>query len=82
MSDALLFDPSVYSALCSELGAEDAAEVLQAFLSDTPRKIEVMVSQPTSPEDAVDAALATIENGNISTTTKDRMKFLVIEFNP
>jgi HPt (histidine-containing phosphotransfer) domain-containing protein len=44
MSDAPLFDPSVYSALCSELGAEDAAEVLQAFLSDTPRKIGVMLS--------------------------------------
>ncbi len=44
MGDAPLFDPSVYSALCSELGAEDAAEVLQAFLADTPRKIAAMVS--------------------------------------
>ncbi len=37
-----MFDPSVYSALCSELGAEDVAEVLQAFLTDTPRKIRIM----------------------------------------
>jgi histidine phosphotransfer protein HptB len=44
MSDALLFDPSAFRALCSELGAEDAIEVLQAFLADTPRKIGVMAS--------------------------------------
>jgi hypothetical protein len=44
MNDAHLFDPSVYSMLCSELGAEDAAEVLQAFLSDTPHKIGAVVS--------------------------------------
>jgi HPt (histidine-containing phosphotransfer) domain-containing protein len=44
MSDALLFDPSVFRVLRSELGAEDAAEVLLAFLADTPRKIAVMAS--------------------------------------
>jgi HPt (histidine-containing phosphotransfer) domain-containing protein len=42
MSDGLQFDPSVFRVLCSELGAEDAAEVLQAFLADTPRKIAIM----------------------------------------
>jgi len=47
MKEATLFDPSVFRGLCSELGNEDAAEVLQAFLADTPRKITMMISDVT-----------------------------------
>jgi HPt (histidine-containing phosphotransfer) domain-containing protein len=47
MNEAPQFDPSVFRGLCSELGNEDAAEVLQAFLDDTPRKMAVMTSEAT-----------------------------------
>ncbi len=47
MNEAPLFDPSVFRGLCSELGNEDAAEVLQAFLADTPRKVAIMRSDVT-----------------------------------
>jgi HPt (histidine-containing phosphotransfer) domain-containing protein len=47
MNEAPLFDPSVFGGLCSELGNEDAAEVLQAFLADTPRKMAIMTSEVT-----------------------------------
>ncbi len=47
MNEASLFDPSVFRGLCSELGNEDAAEVLQAFLADTPRKMAIMISDVT-----------------------------------
>jgi histidine phosphotransfer protein HptB len=47
MNEAPLFDPSVFRDLCSELGNEDAAEVLQAFLTDTPRKMAIMTSAMT-----------------------------------
>jgi HPt (histidine-containing phosphotransfer) domain-containing protein len=47
MHEAPLFDPSVFRGLCSELGNEDAAEVLQAFLADTPCKMAIMMSDVT-----------------------------------
>jgi HPt (histidine-containing phosphotransfer) domain-containing protein len=47
MNEAPLFDPSVFRGLCSELGNEDAAEVLQAFLADTPRKMALIMSAMT-----------------------------------
>ena len=47
MNEAPLFDPSVFRGLCSELGNEDTAEVLQAFLADTPRKMAIMTSEVT-----------------------------------
>ena len=47
MNEAPLFDPSVFRGLCSELGNEDAAEVLQAFLADTPRKMALIMSATT-----------------------------------
>jgi histidine phosphotransfer protein HptB len=47
MNEAPLFDPSVFRGLCSELGNEDAVEVLQAFLADTPRKMAIMISDMT-----------------------------------
>jgi len=49
MNDPHLFDPSVYDKLCAELGAEDAAEVLQAFLTDSPRKLEMMSATADLP---------------------------------
>jgi histidine phosphotransfer protein HptB len=47
MNEAPLFDPSVFRGLCSELGKEDAGEVLQAFLADTPCKMAIMISDVT-----------------------------------
>ena len=47
MTEVSLFDTSVFRGLCSELGNEDAAEVLQAFLADTPRKMAIMASDVT-----------------------------------
>ena len=47
MNEAPLFDPSVFRELCSELGNEDTAEVLQAFLADTPRKMALIMSATT-----------------------------------
>ncbi|SDO35791.1 Hpt domain-containing protein [Afipia sp. GAS231] len=47
MNEAPLFDPSVFRGLCSELGNEDAAEVLQAFLADTPCKMALIMSATT-----------------------------------
>ncbi|CCE06169.1 putative two-component system sensor protein with Hpt domain [Bradyrhizobium sp. STM 3843] len=38
MSDGVQIDQAVYQVLCSELGDEDAAEVLRTFLSDTSGK--------------------------------------------
>jgi HPt (histidine-containing phosphotransfer) domain-containing protein len=47
MNKAPLFDPSVFRRLRSELGNEDAAEVLQAFLADTPGKMALIMSVST-----------------------------------
>ena len=47
MSEAPLFDPSVFRGLCSELGNEDAAEVLQVFFADAPRKMTLIMSDTT-----------------------------------
>lgn len=44
MSDAPLFDQTVYLALSSELGEDDTVEVLKAFLADTSRKIGGMAA--------------------------------------
>jgi histidine phosphotransfer protein HptB len=38
MNDTVQFDESVYQILCSELGDEDALEVLKTFLDDTSGK--------------------------------------------
>ena len=42
MPEEPLFDSSVFRGLCSELGNEDAVEVLLAFLGDAPDKMAVM----------------------------------------
>jgi HPt (histidine-containing phosphotransfer) domain-containing protein len=47
MNEAPLFDPSVFRGLCSELGNEDATEVLQVFLDDTSRKMAIMTADAT-----------------------------------
>lgn len=44
MNADLIFDKSVFLTLRSELGAEDATEVLTAFLSDTSSKMDVLAS--------------------------------------
>ncbi|TPQ39625.1 histidine kinase [Bradyrhizobium guangdongense] len=51
MTDAPAFDKSVLRQLVSELGAEDTAEVLTAFVEDTQRKVDLMLA------DAANAAL-------------------------
>ncbi len=44
MSEAPIFDQSVFLELSSELGHEDTIEVLKAFLTDTSRKMGVMAA--------------------------------------
>lgn len=44
MSELPLFDRAVYLELSSELGEEDTAEVLEAFLADGARKMGIMAS--------------------------------------
>jgi HPt (histidine-containing phosphotransfer) domain-containing protein len=44
MSESPLFDQAVFLELSSELGDEDAGEVLEAFLADGARKMGVMAS--------------------------------------
>jgi HPt (histidine-containing phosphotransfer) domain-containing protein len=44
MSESPLFDQAVFLELSSELGEEDAAEVLEAFLADGARKMGIMTS--------------------------------------
>jgi len=44
MSESPLFHQAIFLALVSELGEEDTAEVLKAFLADTARKMAVMAS--------------------------------------
>lgn len=44
MSESPLFDRAVYLDLSSELGEEDTAEVLEAFLADGARKMGIMAS--------------------------------------
>ncbi|MBR0967846.1 Hpt domain-containing protein [Bradyrhizobium diazoefficiens] len=43
------FDKDVLRLLISELGPEDTAEVLRAFLDDTGRKIAVLGAEPPDP---------------------------------
>ncbi|MDE2378395.1 Hpt domain-containing protein, partial [Bradyrhizobium sp.] len=45
----LAFDRNVLRLLVAELGAEDVAEVLKAFLEDTQRKIDVLGSDKPDP---------------------------------
>ena len=49
MNKTLAFDKNTLRLLVSELGAEDAAEVLRAFLEDTRTKIEVLRAVPPDP---------------------------------
>jgi hypothetical protein len=44
MSESPLFDQAVFLELSSELGEEDTAEVLEAFLADGVRKMGTMAS--------------------------------------
>lgn len=45
----LAFEPDTLRLLVSELGAEDSAEVLRAFLDDTRRKIDDLSATPPDP---------------------------------
>ena len=44
MSEAPVFDRTVFLELSSELGQEDTVEVLNVFLADTSRKMGIMAS--------------------------------------
>ena len=46
MTEALAFDKDTLRLLISELGTEDTAEVLRAFLDDTRSKIRVLRAVP------------------------------------
>jgi HPt (histidine-containing phosphotransfer) domain-containing protein len=77
MNDAPLFDPSVFRGLCSELGNEDAAEVLQAFLADTPNKMALIMSatadRPSVKRAAhsIKSSAATFGFANLSALARD-----------
>lgn len=45
----LAFDRSVLRLLVAELGADDVAEVLRAFLDDTRRKVDVLSADTPDP---------------------------------
>ncbi len=49
MTENLAFDRNVLRLLVAELGADDVAEVLRAFLDDTRRKIDVLSSDVPDP---------------------------------
>ena len=49
MLEEPLFNSSVFRGLCSELGNEDAIEVLQAFLGDAPAKMAMIVATTDRP---------------------------------
>ena len=70
MNEAPLFDPSVFRGLCSELGNEDAVEVLRAFLADAPGKMMAMatVDRPSIKRAAhsIKSSAATFGFANLS----------------
>jgi HPt (histidine-containing phosphotransfer) domain-containing protein len=49
MTSATVFDRAVYDLLASELGEQDAAEVLQVFLADTRAKIARLSAPAPDP---------------------------------
>lgn len=49
MIEDLAFDRDVLRLLISELGSEDTAEVLRAFLDDTRRKMDVLGAAELDP---------------------------------
>ena len=51
MSNSVRIDEAVYQVLCSELGDEDAAEVLRTFLSDTSGKFAGLDGKIGNPAD-------------------------------
>jgi HPt (histidine-containing phosphotransfer) domain-containing protein len=61
MNEEPLFDPCVFRGLCSELGNEDAGEVLQAFLADTPGKMAHEMS-PTTDRPSIKRAAHSIKS--------------------
>jgi HPt (histidine-containing phosphotransfer) domain-containing protein len=77
MHEAPLFDPSVFRGLCSELGNEDAAEVLQAFLADTPHKMALIQSAATGRPSikraahSIKSSAATFGFANLSALARD-----------
>ncbi len=44
MTKSPFFDKAIFMTLRSELGEEETVEVLEVFLSDTARKLEIMTS--------------------------------------
>jgi histidine phosphotransfer protein HptB len=76
MHEAPLFDPSVFRGLCSELGNEDTAEVLQAFLADTPGKMAIMSAVADRPSvkraaHSIKSSAATFGFANLSALARD-----------
>ena len=76
MPEEPLFDSSVFRGLCSELGNEDAVEVLLAFLADAPGKMVMMSATSDRPSikraaHSIKSSAATFGFANLSALARD-----------
>lgn len=76
MPEEPLFDSSVFRGLCSELGNEDAVEVLLAFLADTPGKMAMMSATSDRPSikraaHSIKSSAATFGFASLSVLARD-----------
>jgi histidine phosphotransfer protein HptB len=76
MPEEPLFDSSVFRELCSELGNEDAVEVLLAFLGDAPGKMAMMSATTDRPSikraaHSIKSSAATFGFANLSALARD-----------
>jgi histidine phosphotransfer protein HptB len=76
MNEAPLFNSSVFRGLCSELGNEDAIEVLLAFLADAPAKMATMAVTTDRPSikraaHSIKSSAATFGFANLSALARE-----------
>jgi len=76
MNEAPLFNSSVFRGLCSELGNEDAIEVLLAFLADAPGKMATMAVTTDRPSikraaHSIKSSAATFGFANLSALARE-----------
>jgi HPt (histidine-containing phosphotransfer) domain-containing protein len=76
MPEEPLFDSSVFRGLCSELGNEDAVEVLLAFLGDAPGKMAIMSGTIDRPSiklaaHSIKSSAATFGFANLAALARD-----------
>lgn len=76
MPEAPLFDSSVFRGLCSELGNEDAVEVLLAFLADAPDRMAMISATSDRPSikrgaHSIKSSAATFGFASLSALARD-----------